>query len=79
MQTLFATYSSFKAVTVSDSTLVNCRAIYVGGAGTVILSPDSTTAGVTLASVTAGTIIPASLDSGRIMASSTATALVALA
>lgn len=79
MQVNFATYSSFKAVTASDTTLVNCRAILVGGAGSVILSPDSFTAGTTFPSVTAGTIIPCELNSGRIMASSTATSLIALA
>ena len=78
MQVTFASYGSFKAATASDTTLINCRAIYVGTAGTVILSPDASTAGVTFATVPAGTIIPAALDSGRIMASSTATNLVAL-
>lgn len=79
MQSLFASYGSFKAVTASDTTLVNCRAIYVGGTGTLVLSPDSATAGVTLASIPAGTLIPAVLDQGRIMAASTATAIIALA
>lgn len=79
MQNLPLTYASFVAVTKSDTTLVNCRGIFVGGAGSVILSPDSSTAGTTLPSVTAGTIIPVQLNSGRIMASSTATSLIALA
>lgn len=72
-------FGSFTVVTASDTTLVNCRAIYVGGAGNLILSPDGTTAGVTFPSVPANTIVPVSLDQGRIMASTTATSLIALA
>lgn len=75
------TYSSFLAVTPSDTTLVTCRAIYVGGAGSVTLSPVQT--GGTPVLFTAppvGSIIPVELNEGRIMATGTsATLLVALA
>lgn len=80
MQLNFATYSSFKAVTPSDTTLVNCRAIFVSGAGDVALSPDGTTAAITFKALQAGAVLPINLDSGRIMATgTTATNLVALA
>lgn len=79
MQLVPSTYSSFAAVTPSDSTLINCRAIYVGGTGTLVLSVDGTTAGVTLSSIPAGTLLPISLNAGRIMAASSATLVVALA
>lgn len=74
------TYSSFAAVTPSDSTLVNCRAIYVGGAGNVAVKSGS--AGATAVTFTAppiGSIIPVALDQGFIMATNTtATLLIAL-
>ena len=80
MQSNFANYGSFKAVTTSDTTLVNCRAIYVGGAGNIALSPDNTTAAIVLTAVPVGSIIPVTLEQGRIMATNTtATLLVALA
>lgn len=76
----FATYGSFAAVTKSDTTLVTCRAIYVGGAGNVAISP--TAAGVdavTITGVPAGAILPFNLEQGRIMSTNTtATAIVAL-
>ena len=75
------TYSSEIAVTPSDTTPITCRAIYVGGAGNVTVSPVLT--GGTPILFTAppvGSIIPIELNQGRIMATgTTATALVALA
>ena len=73
-----ATYSSFKTITPSDTTLVNCRAIYVGGAGSLTISPDGTTAGVVITAPPVGTILPFELNSGRVMAATTATLLVGL-
>lgn len=78
MQMNFPTYHGFVAVTPSDSTLVNCRALWVGGAGALALSPDGSTAAVTLSAVPAGTLVPVSLNSGRVMAASTATLIIAL-
>lgn len=73
------TYNGVAAVTPSDTTLVNCRAIYVGGAGAVAISPNPTGAAVTLSAVPVGTILPIALDQGRIMSTgTTATLLVAL-
>lgn len=77
----WATYSSFAAVTPSDTTLVNCRAIYIGGAGNVTVNPAPT--GGTSVLFTAppvGTVLPIELNGGRIMAAgTTATVMVALA
>ena len=73
-----ATYTSFKDITKSDTTLVNCRAIYVGGAGSLTISPDNTTAGIVITAPPVGTILPIELNSGRVMAATTATLLVAL-
>lgn len=76
----WATYSTFFAVTPSDSTRVNCRAIYVGGAGSVAVSPDGTTGATVFTAPPVGSIIPVELNQGRIMATgTTATLLVALA
>ena len=74
-----ATYTSFKDITKSDTTLVNCRAIYVGGAGDLTISPDLTTAGVVIKAPPVGTVLPIELNSGRVMNATTATLLVALA
>ncbi len=79
MQLNFASYTAFAAVTPSDTTLLNCRAIYVGGAGSVIVNTaQSDGTSVTFAAVPVGTILPIALDSGRVMAASGATNLVAL-
>jgi hypothetical protein len=66
------------AVTPSDSTLVNCRALWVGGTGALAVATQTGTA-VTLSAVPAGTLIPIALDQGRVMATNTtATLIVAL-
>jgi hypothetical protein len=65
-------------VTPSATTLVNCRALWVGGTGTLVLSPDASTTGVTLSAVPAGTLIPIELNQGRVVDTSTATLIVAL-
>jgi hypothetical protein len=59
---------------------VSCRAIYVGGAGNVAVSPDGTTASTVITAPPVGTILPIELNEGRIMATNTtATNLVMLA
>lgn len=79
MQLNAATYTGFTAVTKSDTTLVNCRAIYVGGAGNIAVSIDGTTAAVVLTAVPVGVIVPIELNGGRIMSTNTtATLMVAL-
>lgn len=73
------TYSSAIAVTPSDSTLINCRAIYVGGAGSITVTPKGGTA-VLFTAPPVGSILPIALDGGVINATgTTATLLVALA
>jgi hypothetical protein len=64
-------FGNFAAVTKSDSTLVTCKAIFVGGAGNVALSIDGSTAAVTLTGVIAGQILPIALNGGRIMSTNT--------
>ncbi len=78
MQQTTMTYGGFAAVTPSDTTLINCRAIYIGGAGSLTLSIDGTTAGVVITAPPVGMIVPITLNGGRIMAATTATLLVAL-
>ena len=55
------------------------RSIYVGGAGSLTISPDASTAGVVITAPPVGTILPIELNGGRVMAATTATLLVALA
>lgn len=73
-------YSSFQAVTPSDTARISCKAIYVGGAGNVAVSPDGTTAATVFTAPPVGSILPIALDQGRIMATgTTATLMVSLA
>jgi hypothetical protein len=68
---------SLLAITTSDSTPVNCRALYVGGAGSVAITAMGDTAAVTLVGVPAGTLLPIACK--FVMATNTtATSLVAL-
>ncbi len=76
------TYSSFAAVTPSDSTPINCRALYVAVTGTVVVTggPIGAPIGpVTFTAVPAGAILPIELNEGRVNAATTATGIVALA
>lgn len=80
MQSTHATYGSAQAVTTSDTVPVNCRAIYVGGAGNVAVKTTTTATAVTFTAPPVGTILPITIDGGFIMATNTtATLLVALA
>nr|WP_041296554.1 hypothetical protein [Janthinobacterium sp. Marseille] len=79
MQQTFMSYGSAQAVTPSDSTAINCRAIYVGGAGDVALKTSPTATVVTFKAPPVGTILPVMIDGGAIMAATTATLLIALA
>lgn len=65
-----------KAVTPSDTVAVNCRALYVGGAGNVVGLAVNDTVVVTLTAVPAGTLLPVAM--AKVMAATTATGLVAL-
>jgi hypothetical protein len=80
MQTLALSYGSAAAVTPSDTTIINCRALYIGGAGNVAVK---TTAGATAVTFTAppvGSILPINIDGGQVMSTNTtATLIVALA
>lgn len=65
------------AVTKSDSTVVNCQALYVGGIGDVAIVAEGDTAAVTLSSVPAGTLLP--IACSKVMSTNTtATAMVAI-
>lgn len=68
--------SGAAAVTPSDSTEINCRAIYVGGAGNVVVQMPNRDVSITFSGVLAGTILPVSAR--RVMAATTATNIVAL-
>ena len=68
--------SGYAAVAPSDTTEVNCRALYVGGAGNVVLQMPGKSETVSFLSVPAGTFMPVSAR--RVMAATTATNIVAL-
>ena len=73
-----------RAVTKSDSTVLNARALYVGGAGNVAVIPlqDATSVGgagtaVVFVGVPAGAVLPVSVE--KVMSTdTTATSIVAL-
>lgn len=82
---IMSTYSALRgrAVTPSDSTILSCRALYVGGAGDVVVilhgdydrnNPTSNT--VTFADVPAGTVL--AIACTKVMAATAATDIVAL-
>lgn len=65
------------AVTKSDSTVVSCRAVYVGGAGDLAVMPLDGTVAVTFSAVPAGALLP--IACSKIMnTNTTATLIVAL-
>ncbi len=71
--------ASAVAVTPSDTTVLTrgCRALWIGGAGTVAVVMANDTAPVSLASVPAGTLMP--VQAAKVMATNTtATLIVAL-
>lgn len=79
MQGTLNQFSSALAVVPSDTTLITCRAIYVGGAGNVTVTPRGGVA-VTFTAPPVGSVIPIALDQGLINSTlTTATLLVALA
>lgn len=79
MQVWPGTYSSALAVTPSDTVPVTCRAIYIGGAGNLTVTPKGGVA-VLFTALPVGSIIPIQLDQGFINSTgTTATVMVALA
>jgi hypothetical protein len=77
MQTLGAsTFESFNPAVPSDVALVNCRGIYVGGAGSVSVSPDATTAPTVFSAPVVGAVLWVGLNQGRIMATGTSATLL---
>jgi hypothetical protein len=80
MQNTYFNFGSAVALTPSDTTPVNCRAIYVGGAGNVAIKTTDSAIAVTFTAPPVGTVLPVMIDGGRIMATNTtATLLLALA
>lgn len=72
----FGSYKSATAITPSDSTPARYSAIWVGGAGSVVLVDANGGAAVTLLAVPAGTLLP--IATTLVKAASTATGLVGL-
>lgn len=65
------------AVTKSDTTILNCRALYVGGTGDVAVVLANDSSAVTLTNVPAGTLLPIACK--KVMSTNTtATDMVAL-
>jgi len=67
---------SYSLVTPSDETVVGCRFLYVGGAGTVVIQPYAGATAVSFVNVPAGSYLP--VQCYRVMNATTATGIVAL-
>ena len=76
MQVNPSTYSDFSAVTPSDTTLITCRAIYIGGAGNIAISTSPSATPVVFTAPPVGTVLPIMLDQGRIMSTNTTATLI---
>lgn len=75
MSFLLETATRYGAVTPSDSTALNFKALYVGGSGTVVVrQAGADVAAVTFAAVPAGTVLP--IAGNRVMAATGATNIV---
>jgi hypothetical protein len=68
--------SGAAAVTPSDTTELNCRALYIGGTGNVLVHMPNRSGPVTFSNVLAGTVLPVSVR--RVLVATTATDIVAL-
>lgn len=75
-QNLFANYGSIVAVTPSDTTLVTCRALYIGGAGNVAVKTTAAAAAVTFTAPPVGTLLPIMIDGGQVMSTNTTATLI---
>jgi hypothetical protein len=74
----WASFSSYAAIAPSSTTPITCRAIYVGGAGSVVVASKVGGTLVTFTAPPVGAILPIELDQGIVDATTTATLLVAL-
>lgn len=68
------------AVTPSDTTKLEFKALYVGGGGSVAIRHDFNGSTVTYSNVPAGSILPVASNgpNGQVMAATTATSIVAM-
>lgn len=77
MTTIPDSYTKAAAVTPSDSTVLKCKAFYVGGAGNVAVKTDADATAVTFTAVLVGHVYR--VECYNIMSTNTtATAIVAL-
>lgn len=75
--TIRASATSSVAVVASDSTEVTCKALYIGGAGNVVIKHTAGGTAVTYPGLSAGATLNVTLTAGRVMAATTATGIVA--
>lgn len=69
--------TKLRAVTKSDTTVVACQGLYIGGTGDVAIQARDDSAAVTLSTVPAGTVLP--IDCYRVFSTgTTATNIVAI-
>ena len=76
-------YSSWFAITPSNTTLVTCRAIYVGTSApsNVVVQPQTggvAGTAVTFTNVIQGSILPVNLEEGYVTTATTASTLIGL-
>ena len=77
----WGSYSSFVPVVPSDTTPINCRALYVGGVSANLVvtgGPIGAPVGPVTFITQPGQIIPICLEQGKVNAATTATGIIAL-
>ena len=77
----WGSYSSFVAVAPSDTTPINCRALYIGGVSANLVvtgGPIGAPVGPVTFITQPGQIIPICLEQGKVNAATTATGIIAL-
>jgi hypothetical protein len=76
---VFASANNYFAVTKSDTTLVSCKAIYIGTGGDIAITPSLGGTAVTFKNMNSGTILPVEIKGGNIRSTNTTAAdIVAL-
>ena len=71
---IIRTFTRATAVTPSDSIIINCQALYIGGAGDVAVLMEGDTVAVTFKAPPVGTVLNISVQ--KVMATNTTATLI---
>lgn len=68
---VFASSNNFNVITPSDTTLVTCKAIYIGSGGNLYVTTSLGATPIGFINVPSGTILPIELKDGNVMSTDT--------